>query len=128
MSYGPGSYNYEGPNNPPPSPEDEPTHDVPDFPEEDTPPGTETAIRIGGDVRRVAGVKFEGPVPAAGLMRAAWHMHAAGAMLATGPGEHDSPDEGEDDVDDDDLDPQVPHSPPDGKKGPIVFDENGVAG
>lgn len=46
----------------------------------------------------------------------------------SGPGEHDSPDEGDDDVDDDDLDPQVPHSPPDGGKGRIVFDENGVAG
>lgn len=133
MSHGPGSYKYEGPNDPP-SPEEEPTHDVPTFPEEDTPPGTETAIRIGGDVRRVAGFKFAGHMPAAG------------------PGEHDSPDEGDDDVDEDDLDPQVPHSPPDathashgqtregmprsvsgrrprnGKKGRIVFDENYVAG
>ena len=111
MSHGPGSYKYEDPNNPPPSPEEEPAHDVPAFPEEDTPPGTETAIRIGGDVRRVAGFRF------------------AGTLRAGGPGEqHDSPDEGEDDVDEDDLDPQVPHSPPDGKKGRIVFDENYVAG
>jgi hypothetical protein len=64
-------------------------HDVPTFPEQDPPPGTQTAA---------------------------------------GPGEHELPDEGEDDVDEDDLDPQVPHSPPDGKKGRIVFDENGVAG
>lgn len=123
MSHGPGSHNYEGPNNPQPSPEEEPTHDVPTFPEEDTPPGKETAIRIGGDVRRIAGFRFAGPVPAAN--RAAGRVVAAGS---TGPGEHDSPDEGEDDVDEDDLDPQVPHSPPDGKKGRIVFDENYVAG
>ena len=50
-----------------------------------------------------------------------------GLFTTRGPGEHDSPDEGDDDVDDDDLDPQVPHSPPDGKKGRIVFDENEVA-
>jgi hypothetical protein len=109
-------YEYAGPNDPPP-PEEEPTHDVPTFPGEDTPPGTETAI-----------------------------------LWFAGPGEHDSPKEGEgathasrgqpregmpwnmsgqcphNDVDDDDLDPQVPHSPPDGKKGRIIFDENGVAG
>jgi hypothetical protein len=83
-------YNYQDPGDPPlPEPERDPTHDVPDFPEQDSPPGTETAA---------------------------------------GPGEHEIPDEGEDDVDEDDLDPQVPHSPPDGKKGRIVFDENGVAG
>jgi hypothetical protein len=33
--------------------------------------------------------------------------------VAAGPGEHEEPDEGEDDVDEDDLDPQAPHSPPD---------------
>jgi hypothetical protein len=99
MSHSPGfpyyeyaGYGYAGPNDPPP-PEEEPTHDVPNFPAEDTPPGTESAI-----------------------------------LWFAGPGEHDSPDEGDDDVDDDDLDPQVPHSPPDGNKGRIVFDENGVAG
>ena len=48
--------------------------------------------------------------------------------VSAGPGEHDAPDEGEDDVDDDDLDPQVPHSPPDVGKGRVVFDENRVAG
>ena len=106
MSHGPGRYHFESPNNPQPSPEEEPDHDVPTFPEEDTPPGRETAIRIGRDVRRVAGFKFTSP----------------------GPGEHESPSEGDDDVDEDDLDPQVPHSPPDGKKGRIVFDENYVAG
>jgi len=93
MRDSPDRYNYqsagnEGPGDPP-EPEEDPTHDVPAFPEQDSPPGTETAA---------------------------------------GPGEHEIPDEGEDDVDEDDLDPQVPHSPPDGKKGRIVFDENGVAG
>jgi hypothetical protein len=44
---------------------------------------------------------------------------------AAGP----EPKEGEEeDVDEDDLDPQVPHSPPDGKKRKIVFDENEVTG
>lgn len=95
MRDSPDRYNYqsarnEGPGDPPPpEPEEDPTHDVPAFPEQDSPPGTETAA---------------------------------------GPGEHENPDEGDDDVDEDDLDPQVPHSPPDGKKGRIVFDENGVAG
>jgi hypothetical protein len=95
MGHSSGLSYYESPTTPPP--EEEPTHDVPTFPEQDPPPGSETAIR------------------------------RAGTLQDAGPGEHDSPDEGDDDVDDDDLDPQVPHSPPDGKKGRIVFDENEVA-
>jgi hypothetical protein len=81
----------EDPNDPPP--EQDPTHDVPVFPEGDPPPSPETAIRV----------------------------------TAMGPGEHDLPDEGEDDVDEDDLDPQKPHSPPDGGKGRVIFDEDSVA-
>jgi hypothetical protein len=42
-------------------------------------------------------------------------------VAASGPGEHDLPDEGEDDVDEDDLDPQTPHSPPDIRKGGVIF-------
>jgi len=108
MGHSSGLSHYESPTTPPP--EEEPTHDVPTFPEQDPPPGSETAIRLAATV------------------------HDAG------PGEHDSPDEGathashgqphegvprnmsgqcprnDDDVDDDDLDPQVPHSPPDGKR------------
>ena len=76
-----------------PPPQEEPTHDVPVYPEQDPPPGTESPIRA-----------------------------------AAGPGEHDLPDEGEDDVDDDDLDPQTPHSPPDVGKGRVIFDENGATG
>lgn len=95
MGHNSGLSHYESPTTPPP--EEEPTHDVPTFPEQDPPPGSETAIRL------------------------------AGTLHDAGPGEHDSPNEGDDDVDDDDLDPQVPHSPPDGKKGRIVFDENEVA-
>ena len=48
--------------------------------------------------------------------------------VSAGPGEHDVPDEGDDDVDEDDLDPQAPHSPPDVGKGRVIFDENEVAG
>jgi hypothetical protein len=59
----------------PPPPQEEPTHDVPVYPEQDPPPGRET----------------------------------------TGGGS---------DVDEDDLDPQAPHSPPDAE---VIFDENEVA-
>jgi hypothetical protein len=79
------------PNDPPP--QDDPTHDVPVYPEQDPPPGTESVF---------------------------W--------IVAGPGEHDVPDEGDDDVDEDDLDPQAPHSPPDADKGRVIFDENEVAG
>lgn len=108
MRPGPDFYNYQGaqsqaPNNPPPEPVEEPTHDVPTFPEHDPPPPTQTALGFDGATATVSPGR------------------------ATGPGEHEIPNESEDDVDDDDLDPQVPHSPPDGKKR-IIFDENGVAG
>jgi hypothetical protein len=84
----------DGPNGPDdPPPEQDPTHDVPVFPEGDPPPSPETAIRV----------------------------------TAAGPGEHDLPDEAEDDVDEDDLDPQKPHSPPDGGQGRVIFDEDKVA-
>jgi hypothetical protein len=101
-----------------PPPQEDPSHDVPVYPEQDPPPGTESPIRA-----------------------------------AAGPGEHDLPDEGEGvthgshgqpreggapdseqanacaiDVDDDDLDPQAPHSPPDVGKGGVIFDENGATG
>ncbi len=78
------------PNDPPV--QDEP-YDVPVYPEGDTPPGTETDIRV----------------------------------AAAEPGEHDAPGEGQDDVDDDDLDPQAPHSPPDVGNGRVIFNENEVA-
>jgi hypothetical protein len=87
MSHSPGFYNPQGPGNPPPPrPEEDPTHDVPSYPPQDSPPGTETAV---------------------------------------GPGEHELPDEGEDDVDEDDLDPQVPHSPPDGKSQRLLARSRG---
>ncbi|HWW79370.1 MAG TPA: hypothetical protein VNY82_07220 [Steroidobacteraceae bacterium] len=104
------------PNDPPP--QEEPIQDVPVYPEQDPPPGTETTIRV-----------------------------------SAGPGEHDVPDEGDDDVDEGathashghprgggapdceranacvtDLDPQAPHSPPDVGRGRVIFDENDVAG
>jgi len=82
-----------GPNDPPP--QEEPTHDVPVYPEQDPP------------------------------------LEAPKAIQAA-EGEHKDPNEGEDDVDDDDLDPQAPHSPPDLRpnvtKERVVFDENEVAG
>jgi hypothetical protein len=74
-----------GPEDPPP--EQEPTQDVPVYPEGDPPPEPETMIHV----------------------------------AAAGPGEHDLPDEGEDDVDEDDLDPQAPHSPPDISRGRVLF-------
>ena len=74
-----------------PTPQEDPTHDVPVYPEQDPPLDPESAIRV-----------------------------------SAGPGEHDLPDEGEDDVDDDDLDPQAPHSPPDAGRGRVIFDENEV--
>jgi hypothetical protein len=70
-----------------PPPQEDPTHDVPVYPEEDPPPGTESAVGV-----------------------------------SAGPGEHDVPDEGDDDdVDEDDLDPQAPHSPPDVGRGRVIF-------
>jgi len=71
-----------------PTPQEDPTHDVPVYPEGDPPPSPEKAIKAHG---------------------------------GTPP-----PGEGQDDVDEDDLDPQAPHSPPDANKGRVVFDENKV--
>ena len=82
----------EDPNDPPP--EQDPTHDVPVYPEGDPPPTPETAIRV---------------------------------AATAGPGEHDLPDEGEDDVDEDDLDPQTPHSPPDIGRGRVLFRQDSAA-
>jgi hypothetical protein len=83
------------PNDPPP--QEDPTHDVPVYPEKDPPPGQETAIQ-----GQAASKKEEEPEP----------RHADPAQP--------------EDVDEDDLDPKVPHSPPDAGKGKIVFDENKV--
>ncbi len=44
------------------------------------------------------------------------------------PVQGDEPGDGHDDVDEDDLDPRVPHSPPDAGKDRVLFDENKVAG
>ena len=91
-----------GPNDP--SPQQEPTHDVPVYPEQDPPPGTETGLSV--------------CFAAAGPGERERHREGQGNEL---------PDEGPEDVDEDDLDPQVPHSPPDGKQGRVLFDENWVA-
>lgn len=88
----------EHPKDPPP--QEDPTHDVPVYPEHDPPPQGPQPIKAGGRTER--------------------ERHQEGQ------GEHQQ--EQEEDVDEDDLDPQVPHSPPDAKKGRIVFDENRVAG
>jgi len=74
------------PNDPPP--QEDPIHDVPVYPEQDPPPGSEMPIKA-----------------------------------ADGRSEDDHHD-----VDEDDLDPQTPHSPPDAGKPGVVFDENGVPG
>jgi hypothetical protein len=94
-------HNPEIPDNTPPEPEEDPTHDVPAFPDQDSPPGTVTARGPGGATHASHGPPREG-MPR--NMRGQW------------PRKCETPDEGEDDVDDDDLDPQVPHSPPDGRK------------
>ncbi len=44
------------------------------------------------------------------------------------PVQGDEPGDDQDDVDADDLDPRVPHSPPDAGKSNVMFDENQVAG
>jgi hypothetical protein len=85
-----------------PAPQEDPIHDVPVYPEHDPPPETEQPIKAAGPSER--------------------------ERQREGHGHGDVPKEGEDDVDEDDLDPQAPHSPPDSKKGKIVFDESSVAG
>jgi hypothetical protein len=88
----------QDPNEPPP--QEDPTHDVPVYPEHDPPPATEQPIKAGDPSER--------------------------KRLQEAPGE--VPQEEEEDVDEDDLDPQVPHSPPDSKKSKIVFDESEPVG
>lgn len=86
--------NHAEPDDPP---QQEPTWDVPVYPEHDPPPDREVDVGAFG-------------------------------------GETDQPVQGEEpgwdpeDVDEDDLDPRVPHSPPDASGGRILFDENKVAG
>jgi hypothetical protein len=41
-----------GPDDPPP--QEDPTHDVPVYPEQDPPPGNESAIRVSADAERHA--------------------------------------------------------------------------
>ena len=84
----------EDPKDPPP--QEDPTHDVPVYPEQDPPAETQQPITAGGWTER--------------------ERHQEGQ------GEHQP--EQEEDVDEDDLDPQVPHSPPDAKKSRIVFDRD----
>jgi len=85
----------------PPPPQEEPTHDVPVYPEQDPTPPRESAVYAAGKERH-AGPRGEDE------------------------GEpHGDPVEPED-VDEDDLDPRKPHHPPDAGKGNILFDENEV--
>ncbi len=89
---------HAGPDNPP---QQETPHDVPVYPEHDTPPPRELDA-------------------------------GAGSSKTDQPVHGEEPGEGQEDVDEDDLDPRVPHSPPDAGKGKgkdgILFDENKVAG
>ena len=91
-----------------PPPQENPTHDVPVYPEQDPPAETQQPIKAGARG------------PAGGPSERERHRE--------GQSEGSKNGEGEEDVDEDDLDPQVPHSPPDAKKGRIVFDENKVTG
>jgi hypothetical protein len=92
------------PNDPPP--QQEPTHDVPVYPEHDPPPGQESAVRAAaqGGGKKAPGREDDQPVQGS------------------------EPGEGREDVDEDDLDPKVPHSPPDAGKQNVLFDENMMAG
>lgn len=85
-----------------PPPQEDPMHDVPVYPENDPPPGRETDLEAGGKP----------------------HEGDEG-----GPPNPGTPSRGKDeghDVDDDDLDPKTPHSPPDVSRGRVLFDENEV--
>lgn len=88
------------PNEPQPQPQEDPTHDVPVYPEKDPPAGGETALNA--DNGRQGEHQGHNDTP---------------------PGESE-----EDDVDEDDLDPQKPHSPPDVGRGRVIFDETRVPG
>jgi hypothetical protein len=94
------------PNDPPP--QEDPTHDVPVYPEKDPPLGPDKAIKATGK---------RGP------LRAAREGDEGGPPNPGTPGK--GKDEGHD-VDDDDLDPKAPHSPPDIGRGRVIFDENKV--
>jgi hypothetical protein len=89
-----------------PPPQEDPTHNVPVYPEQDPPPAQETPIKA------AAGKPREGD--------------------EGGPPHPGVPSKGKDaghDVEEDDLDPKAPHSPPDAsKKGRVLFDENTVTG
>jgi hypothetical protein len=86
--------NHAGPDDPP---QQEPTHDVPVYPEHDPPPDRKVDVgALGGETDQ--------------------------------PVQGEEPDGGQEEVDEDDLDPRVPHSPPDANRGKILFDENGMAG
>ena len=92
-----------GPHDPPP--QEDPTHDVPVYPEHDPQPsGGETPIKAAGKPPQ----GDEGGPPNPGI-----------------------PNKGKDaahDVEEDDLDPKTPHSPPDAGRGRVLFDENKVTG
>ena len=88
----------EDPKDPPP--QEDPTHDVPVYPEHDPPAETQQPITAAG--------------AAGGPSERERHQE----------GQREGSKEGEEDVDEDDLDPQVPHSPPDAKKSRIVFDRD----
>ena len=87
-----------------PDPQEDPTHDVPVYPEHDPPPEQQAPIKAAGKLPREGD---EG-----------------------GPPNPGTPSKGKDeghDVDEDDLDPKQPHSPPDvGKR--VIFDETRVMG
>lgn len=94
------SLDQPGPNDPPP--QEEPTHDVPVYPEQDPPPSQESAIQAAGKGRKASPTGREDEGEPRG-----------------------DPVEPED-VDEDDLDPRKPHHPPDASKDNILFDENNV--
>jgi hypothetical protein len=106
-----------------PAPQEEPTHDVPVYPEQDPPPGHETSpIMASGEP---------------GPFGADPSICGAGSRVSRDPREGDeggpphpgTPSKGKDeghDVDEDDLDPKSPHSPPDVGRRKVIFDENEV--
>ena len=90
-----------------PPPQEDPTHDVPVYPEHDPPPAQLTPIKAAASKPREGD---EGGPPNPGI-----------------------PSKGKDaghDVEEDALDPKTPHSPPDAGKGRgrVLFDENKVTG
>jgi hypothetical protein len=100
-----------------PPPQEEPTHDVPVYPEGDPPPAPEKAIQV-------AAGPGEDDVPDEGGVTRASHGQPREGMPRSAEPANAGP---RDDVDEDDLDPQAPHSPPDIGKGRVIFDEDAVA-